>query len=181
MIIWGDEMTKKEFITFALALKTYYPRDQIMPNDPATELWFNQLKDLPYKVAETALNTWVATNKWAPTIADIREKAYEIMQNDALEWGSGWEQVIKCIGKYGYMRRDEALHEMDEITQECVKRLGWYELCMSENQTADRANFRKIYESIAERKKQMSLIPISVQQEIEKLIANGQGLIGING
>lgn len=174
-------MTKKEFIAFALALKTYYPKEPIMPNDPATELWFKQLKDLPYDVASAALNTWVATQKWIPTIADIREKAYEIMQNEMPDWSAGWERVVKCIGAYGYNRQDEALESMDEITRQCVKRLGWRDLCMSENPVADRANFRKIYESIAEREKQQKMIPLSVKHDIAKLITDTAGVIGIEG
>ena len=33
-------MTKKEFAIFAAALKTYYPREQLLPNSEAMELWF---------------------------------------------------------------------------------------------------------------------------------------------
>lgn len=162
-------MTKKEFSIFAVALKTYYPKDTILPNEQAMELWYMQLKDLPYEVASTALNMWVATNKWSPTIADIREKSADLVQGEQKEWSEGWERVVKCIGSYGYNRQDEALATMDEITRECVKRLGWMNICMSENLMADRANFRQMYESISERKRKYDLIPASVQEEIKKI------------
>lgn len=64
-------MTEQEFAKFAMGLKTYYPRENLLPNRPAMELWYRQLQDLPYEVAETALNKWVSTNKWSPSIAEI--------------------------------------------------------------------------------------------------------------
>ena len=68
-------MTRIEFATFAMALKTYYPRENLLPNEQALELWFRQLQDISYQVAEVGLHKWVALNKWSPSIADIREMA----------------------------------------------------------------------------------------------------------
>ena len=162
-------MTKEQFKTFALALKTYYPKEGLLPNSPAMDLWYAQLQDLPYEVASTALNKWVATNKWSPTIADIRSESAEIMAGETPDWGKGWEKVMKCIGAFGYNRQDEALETMDEITRECVKRLGWMNLCLSENAMADRANFRQIYEELAIRKHEKRMIPQSVQDQIAQI------------
>lgn len=68
-------MTKQEFSKIAMAIKTYYPNTQILPNNAAMELWYQQLQDIPYNVCTLAVNKWVAINKWSPTIADIREYA----------------------------------------------------------------------------------------------------------
>lgn len=85
------------------------------------------------------------------------------------DWGNGWEQVENAIKIYGSYRQAEALESMDEITRDTVKRLGFYNLCMSENQTADRANFRMIYEQIAERKKRDKQIPESLRLTIQNM------------
>lgn len=161
-------MTKQEFALFASALKTYYPRENLLPNTQAMELWFYQLGDLPYKVAETALNKWVATNKWSPSIAEIREQASEIVNGALPDWGNGWEQVEKAIRYYGSYEPAKALESMDELTRETVKRMGFTNLCLSDNQTADRANFRMIYEQLAERKKTTEQIP----ERLKELISN---------
>lgn len=162
-------MTKEEFKLFALALKTYYPKDGLLPNAQAMDLWYAQLNDLPYEVASTALNKWVATNKWSPTIADIRSTSADLMQGEMPDWGAGWERVVKCIGAYGYNRQDEALETMDEITRQCVKRLGWMNLCSSENLMADRANFRQIYEELSTRKHHQQMIPAEVMERIGQI------------
>ena len=162
-------MTKEEFKLFALALKTYYPKDGLLPNAQAMDLWYAQLNDLPYEVASTALNKWVATNKWSPTIADIRSTSADLMQGEMPDWGAGWERVIKCIGAYGYNRQDDALETMDEITRECVKRLGWHNLCISENVMADRSNFRQIYEELSARKHKREVLPLEVKERIDQM------------
>ena len=67
-------MTKAEFGVFTAALKTYYPREKdLLPNDAAMQLWYKQLHDIPFPVAEAALDKWVSLNKWSPSIAEFRE------------------------------------------------------------------------------------------------------------
>ena len=82
-------MNKQEFSLFTMALKTYYPRENLLPNTQAMELWYQQLQDIPYRTAEAALNQWVATNKWSPSIADIRETAAGVASGEVLDWGEG--------------------------------------------------------------------------------------------
>lgn len=162
-------MIKNEFAIFASALKTYYPRENLLPNTQAMELWFKQLEDIPYKVAETALNKWVATNKWSPSIADIRAQASEIVNGAIPDWGKGWEQVENAIRRYGTYREGEALESFDEITRQAVNRLGFKNICLSENPQADRANFRMIYEELAQRKKQDDQVPEQIKLLINKM------------
>ena len=161
-------MNKKEFAAFAMALKTYYPKEALLPNEQAVDLWFIQLKDLDYRLVETVLNKWVAVNKYSPTIADIREEAASICAGDLPDWAEGWEQVLKAISKFGMYRPQEALESMDAITRLCVERLGFVNLCLSENISADRANFRKIYEAYAERQKRENQIPASTKERISQ-------------
>lgn len=71
-------MDKKQFATFAMALKTYYPRENILPNQQAMELWFKHLEKVPYEVAELALQKWVLKSKWSPSISDIRSLVKDI-------------------------------------------------------------------------------------------------------
>lgn len=152
-------INKKEFAIFASALRTYYPKENLLPNEQAMQLWFNQLSDIPYKVAEVTLNKWVATNKWSPSIADIREQATGLTQGEAKEWGEAWQDVLRAIRLYGSYEELKALDSLDEITRKTVKHLGYRNLCFSENIQNDRANFRMIYEREQERAKQSAQLP----------------------
>lgn len=160
-------MNKKEFATFAMALKTYYPRENLIPNDKALELWFMQLKDLDYKTIEIVLNKWVATNKWSPSIAEIREAAAEITSPAIPDWGEAWEKVLKVVWHYGSYEPEKAMAELDEITAAAVKRVGYYEICQSTNIAVERANFRDIYNNLAERKKTRQQIAPQILAMIE--------------
>lgn len=167
-------MNKKEFAIFASALKTYYPKEKILPNEQAMELWFNQLQDIPYKVAELTLNKWVATSKWSPSIADIREQASGIIQGEGKDWGEAWQEVLRCISKYGFYREEEALNNMDKLTRKVVRRLGFKNICLSEDIQVDRANFRMIYEQEQSKEKQAAQLP----PKIKELMASMPVMIG---
>ena len=41
-------MTRKEFAIIASGIRTYYPRENILPNDQSMELWFRQLEDIGF-------------------------------------------------------------------------------------------------------------------------------------
>lgn len=161
-------MNKKEFAIIASALRTYYPKENILPNDKALDLWYEQLKDIPYEVCEAALNKWVAINKWSPSIADLREQAAELTQDEVKPWGYAWGLVVQSFGTYGYYKEAEAMESFDDLTRVCVQRIGYRNLCLSDNITADRANFRQIYEQEAERRKKDAQIP----PRLKALISN---------
>nr|DAM60616.1 MAG TPA: replisome organizer [Caudoviricetes sp.] len=162
-------MDKKEFALFASALRTYYSKENLLPNSQAMELWFRQLMDIPYPVAEATLNKWVATNKWSPSIAEIRELAAEIQNGKLPDWGEAWEETCKAISRYGYYRPKEALASLGPLTRKTVERLGFTNLCLSENPTADRANFRQCYEIVAKREQEAQVLSLPLQQIIQQL------------
>ena len=161
-------MDKQEFMLFVSALRTYYPKEKLLPNQQAIELWYQQLHDIPYKVAEVTLNKWVATNKWSPSIADIREQAAEMTQGEAKDWGEAWRDVLNAVHCYGSYQQVEAMESLDELTRQAVKRVGYMSICMSENIATERANFRMVYEQLLERRKQDAQLP----QRLKVLMSN---------
>lgn len=162
-------MDKAEFGKLAAAIRTYYPREKILPNAEAVALWYEQLKDIPYNVATASLNKWVSTEKWSPTIADLRRLSFETVTGGVKAWGEAWDDALRLIRRYGHNRAKEAFAEMDELTAKVVRQIGYMNLCMSENQTADRANFRMIYEQEAERKAREGQMPQTLREAIGKI------------
>lgn len=170
-------MTKQEFALLASAIRTYYPKEQILPNQQAMELWYQELQDIPYEIAIAGLRQWVATNKWSPSIAEIREMASTVQNGVIPDWGEGWEQVLAAIRKYGMYQVGEAMDSFDPITKQCVERLGFKNICMSENVATDRANFRMLYEQLQERKKKDSQLPLPLKNLIQGIQQKKQGLL----
>lgn len=103
-------MTTKEFAQIAAAIKTYFPRENILPTEKAMELWYMELKDLPYDTANSALRMYVATNKFPPTIADIREHAAKLskgVHGSELNEMAAWQMILKAMRNSIYHSEEE--------------------------------------------------------------------------
>lgn len=166
-------MTRQEFATFAMALKTYYPRETLLPNQAAMELWFRELEDIPYKVAEASLRKWVATNKWSPSIAEIREISTTMQYGEQMTWGEAWEKALNAVRRYGSYNKQAALDSLDPLTRKCVENIGYLDLCMSENIMVERAHFQKIFEVYAKREQTDKRLPTNLLQAIEQARVEG--------
>jgi hypothetical protein len=166
-------MTHEEFFQVAAAIRTYYPKEQILPNQQAMELWYELLKDIPYDVASAVVAEWAANNKWSPAISDIRGMALKAQAPEIPEWSDAWEKVIQAIGRWGMHRESEALATMNETAQQTVKRMGWQYICLSENIGVERATFRDIYTAIKARKDQQAKLPESLAERIAQMQAVG--------
>jgi len=162
-------MEREQFKVLCKGMKAVYTQETFLPDADAFNIWFALLGDLEYAVLNAAIQKYMLTKKFPPTIADLRELATTISAGEIPDWGEGWEKVLRAIRFYGYMRETEALQSMDELTRTCVKRLGWRNLCMSENNNQDRANFRMIYEQLSERQKKEAAMPISLNNTIKQL------------
>ena len=156
-------MTIDEFKILTKAMKAVYTSPNFLPDTYAVKLWYQMLKDIPYEQATVAIHEYMLTNKFPPTIADIRALTFE---REIQDWGTGWQQTLSVIRKYGWCRQKEALEELDELTRQTVQRLGYMELCTSENLMADRGNFRMIYEELSEKEKTREKLPEKLRKEL---------------
>lgn len=173
-------MTRDEFKILAKGMKAVFTQPTFLPDADAFNIWYSLLKDLDYQVAQAAIQKYMLTNKFPPTIADIREYAASVKTGEKPIWSDGWEEVLRAIRRYGSYRETEALNSMSEITRTAVQRLGFRNLCMSENIMADRANFRMIFEQLADREQTTQKMPATLTnliEEIQRRELAGQNLI----
>lgn len=169
-------MTREEWSLIVQTIRNTYPphlMKGMFETEQSIRLWYEMLKDLDYKDLAVALQKHITTNKFPPTIADLREACQTVKNGDIPLWSDGWEEVIRGIRQYGYMRESEALSNMSELTRETVKRLGWQNLCISEAPGVDRGNFRMIYGELSERYRKREQLPPRVRE----LIANTTKMI----
>lgn len=172
-------MDKGEFAAWAAALQTYFPRYNIFPNEAAMELWYRELKDVPGDLLTAALRAWVNTEKWPPSIAELRERCAEIVNGPAPDWGDAWKEVVRAIGRYGTMRPEEALADMSELTRRTVERMSWRDICLSENPDTLRAQFRQVYQTVTKREIEDRKLPQELKAAIQTLqIGSGVKQIG---
>ena len=100
-----------------------------------------------------ALQKYMLTQKFKPTVAELREIYADLICPVISDWSEGWEQVSKASGQYGMYRAEEAMESFDKVTKEAVKRLGFQNIYLSEKIAADRARFAEIYQAIQQRKR----------------------------
>lgn len=172
-------MELSKFLILVKGLKAVYTSDKFLPDEDSIKIWYALLKDVSYEVLNLAIQKYIMTGVYPPTVADLRRLATEVTQGQQADWGKGWEQVLLAIRKYGMYQINEALDSMDDITRQCVERLGFKEICMSENLANDRANFRMIYEQLAERKKKDAQLPEALTEKINAILLENKKQMGI--
>lgn len=132
------------------------------PNTAITEatvaMYVRLLADIPPSELQTVVDQCIASGKFLPTIAELRDKWHSLTrtlcQPSATE---GWDEVQRQIRAVGYIGTPTFANP---ITARLVKTMGWRELCASENVIADRAHFLRMYEQLAERGEQVQkLLP----------------------
>ena len=164
-------MTAKQFEKISKGITTAFPWANLFPNAEAVEIWYRKLGDIPYDVMAAVVNRWIETNTQPPTIAALRQEADIVVNGLPPTWADGWEQVQKAIGRYGYMQREAALASMDEVTAETVRRIGWQQICESENPDALRANFRMVHETLSRRMQESRMISAGTQKKLDEVRA----------
>jgi len=162
-------MNRQEFSTIASILKKAYGSDRVMPDQEAIDVWYGFLKDVDYSVMKVAVSEYIATSKFPPAISELRELTAGITSKRIMPWDMAWGTVLTAIRYYGYYREAEAIASMDEVTSSIVKRMGYPNICLSENIEVERANFRMAYENEAKSRKQSNMLPGAVKKEKQLL------------
>ncbi len=152
-------MTREEFSKLAMFLKAAYEKDKFLASKESAEVWYAILKDIPYQVAQEAAVRHVRTCKFPPAPSEIIEQAVNAVEPDQETWSSAWGSVQRAISCYGTWDEAAAMNSLDPLSRKIVQRLGFKNLCLSENMMADRANFRTIYEQEQKRQHDKALLP----------------------
>lgn len=161
-------MKVDEFAKLADAIKTYFPRDNMLPTDATMELWYDMLKDMDYQSAYIGLKNHVATSKFAPTIADIRNGAV-ISQPQELNEMEAWSLVSKAIRNSGYNSADE-FAKLPSLVQKAVglpSQLRTWALDENYNEQVAMSGFQRAYKSELKRHEELQKMPQNVRNLIE--------------
>lgn len=125
-------------------------------DDNRLRLYVEMLSDIPPSILEASVKRLIMTNKFLPSIAEIREVAYGIKEiisgTAAPDESEAWGEVIKAIRSVGYYGKPKFSHEA--ITA-AVNNIGWQDICMTTNDGMNtlRSQFRRAYQLAAERQK----------------------------
>jgi hypothetical protein len=112
-------------------------------------------------VLEAAALQCLASCRFFPTIAELREAVFAMLpQANALTAGEAWAEVMREIRRTGADQHHGPPQFSSPVVAETVASLGWRNLCLSENEVADRAHFMRVYDSLANRvQSQIRMLP----------------------
>lgn len=109
------------------------------------------LADLNFDLVQCAVARLIATAKWLPTVAEIREAAVLISAGNTRTGLEAWGDVTRAIGRQGaYRAPGKDFFFRDDIVARCVAALSWSELCASELIASERARFIESYDRMAQ-------------------------------
>jgi hypothetical protein len=141
--------TTKAIAPLQLAFKGALEKDRL-------QFYVMMLSDIPPQILEVAVKKLIMTNKFLPSIAEIRETAYgikgTISGTAAPDESEAWGEVVKAIQSVGYYRKPKFSHEA--ITT-AVNNIGWQDICTTPNDGMNtlRSQFRRAYQLAAQRQK----------------------------
>lgn len=125
-------------------------------DDARMRLYVEMLSDIPPQILEAAVKKLIMTNKFLPSIAEIRETAYgikgTISGTAAPDESEAWGEVIKAVRSVGYYGKPKFSHEAITVT---VNNIGWQDICMTTNEGMNtlRSQFKRAYQLAAQRQK----------------------------
>lgn len=165
-------MAKAEIIKILAILKANYSnafKDMTKQEAEAKiNLWTSMFADVEPEEMLLAVQKIIATKPYFPTVAEVRSVLAEIKAERILDAGAAWEEVRAAIREYGRYQPEQAFQSMSPVTRLVAKRMGWIELCMSEEQSIDRAHFFKIYQTEESRQKENALLPLEMFEKLEQ-------------
>ena len=132
-----------------------FPNTQI--SEGTVAVYMRLLADIPPESLQVAVDQAIATCRFLPTVAELRDTLHGLSAIGQLSWGEAWENVqseMRRIGSYGVPQFSS------ELTASVVRSMGWKTLCASENPATDRAQFRDMYNALATRREgEQKLLP----------------------
>lgn len=167
-------MRYDEFKKIVKVMKSLWPKNDFLPDAESIRTYYALLQDIPYEYMNLAIQRYAMTNKWPPTVAELREQVVS-MQDQTGDWSQAWENVVRCIQRFGYVDPNGAYEQMDEISVLTVKRIGWKNICMADTSDPSvRANFRDIYKQEQNKQRDLAAIPIELQNAIAMVVGGEQ-------
>jgi hypothetical protein len=143
-----------------------YPNWQ--PTAETTEVYFQLLQDVDTEELKAAVLHCLGESgrRFAPSIGEIRGAVSELrgMSANVPSAFQAWQEVLRQFSLTGSYGTPSFSHPLIE---RAVRQLGWRNLCVSENQTADRARFLQAYEQLSDRARKEDMLLPEVRGYIE--------------
>lgn len=150
-------------------LRAAYPDQR--PSEAQIELYTRILSDLPPQTILAAVVQHVASSKWFPRVAELREIATGLLPGgDIPTVTAAYGEVQSRIADTGSYGVPEWSHPAIAKT---VEAMGWRSICFSEEPDVCRSNFIRLYEIYVKRLRDETTMLPEVRQVKRELAGRG--------
>ena len=144
--------------------------------DAAVALWADFFADDDERIVALAVKKHIATNKWPPAIAEIREIMASIQHPDIIPADEAWEAVTKMLYAVGEHCYSDIYKLLPQTIAEAVDAIGYgllyalhvaYARGNGGKAGLDRLAFTQAYEPKVERQRQRAMTPPALRKRIQ--------------
>lgn len=170
-------MTKKETTQILAAIISAYPNHDRFESEMAIEgmvdVWASSFQEDDVQLVQLAVAKHIQTNKWPPSIAEIREIIMTIQCPDLIPPDEAWIAVtdLLYVGEFG-----DQSNELPPLIKDAVDAVGWSNLQEMRRSASrggkpglDRVAFMDIYKPLYERERQRMQLAPGIRSTIDRL------------
>jgi hypothetical protein len=172
----------------SICVMSYPNSDKFQTAEAVTNtvnLWANYFADDDWRIVGLAVSKHIATSKWTPSIAEIRERMIEITRPDLIAPDEAWmlvSQWMRSTSEYD----DDSENVFPPIIAETIAACGgkstlWALLRQQYGFNAkagiDKMTFIQLYEPRYQRERQKAMTPTRIQHEIDVMRNTAGNLI----
>ncbi len=163
---------KKQAAKLVKICVTAYPNSDKFQNEEAVSntvnLWANYFSDDDWRVVAIALQKHIATSKWVPSIAEIRELIVEITRPDLLPPDEAWAMVNSWLHNTSEFDNMDPHNIFPSVIADTIEACGgksklWAllreQFGRSGKAGLDKLTFQQLYEPRYQREKQKAMTP----------------------
>ena len=159
-------MTREEVKLILATIAEVFPKNLMTTVTAQTvNIWAQMLDDMDYKRATIALAHWIQTQKYPPTIADLRELTAVQTTTNQMTAEQAWGKLQDAIRKFGYTMPKEAAEYLGEEIWTIVNRFGYNYFCQMPVDEASTyfAHFRNAYNGEVKKQNEQARLSPSVR------------------
>ena len=175
-------MTRADAARLVAIVVTAYPNYDKFRDEAAVtatvNLWAMMFESDNAGLVGLAVKKHIATSKWPPSVAEIRELMLETAAPDLIPPDRAWLAVADLLHTEGQYNHGDLFTQLPPLIARAVEGIGWGNLwemhrsyCVGGKPGMDRVAFMQQYTPMYEREKQQAMTPALIGEQIGNALA----------
>lgn len=160
-----NRLSRDDFKVIVASLKSAFPSWKM--DELAFNLWYTTLQDIPYPTLNKAAMNYIMTNKYNPTIADLRELSYRLSTDAPMLAPAAWNQLIRALRQAYSPDSEMYWDQLPDLTKKIVGGYStfrqWGNTSLETLESVQRPMFIKRFDEYQRREMVDKITPVSVR------------------